>query len=357
MATTPAQIPVMKPMLPIASEVLPLLQEMDDRQWYSNRGPLVNALEERIAAHLEVSAERVVVCSSATLALQAACALAPVLGFNVPAYTFPATVLAALNAGAKVSLLDICGSNWQIDANRLPEQRGWGLIRVLPFGAPATLDPFREWEHVVIDAAASLGSDQRSLADLPEAWWVVFSMHATKVLGMGEGGVLVTGSVRQAAQTRAWINFGFSGTRNSQSVGTNAKVSEIAAAYGIAAFNQWHRERTEWRTANRLARDADQSLGTTSIVSDYSGATPYWIAQFVDVQTTNRVEAELRKRGIGTRRWWERGCHQMDAFSDISQGRFPVTEDVASRTLGLPMFRGMSAEEVDEIAEAVSTAM
>lgn len=346
-------IPVMRPILPTASEVLPFLQGMDERKWYSNRGPLVTLLEEQIARHLGVAPEHTVICSSATLALQAACSLSPARGFHVPTFTFPASVLAALNAGKRVSLTDIRDSDWQINMIGQPNQNDWGLLRVLPFGAPVTLHAFTEWEHVVIDAAASLGSDQRDLSGLPENWSVVFSMHATKVLGMGEGGVLVTGSAARAERVRAWINFGFAGSRGSQIVGTNAKVSEMAAAYGIASFANWSHERAEWHEANSLARAAARSLGIASIVSDYVGVTPYWIAQFADAETTARVEAQLRRRSIGTRRWWENGCHRMLAFSDIVAGPYPVTEDLAGKTLGLPMFRGVTAEQFASIASII----
>ena len=87
----------------------------------------------------------------------------------------------------------------------------------------------------IIDGAASLGSIE-TLKNLPETSNLVFSLHATKYLGSGEGGLVVTGTKEIADELRSWSNFGFQGSRQSMTQGTNAKMSEIQAAGSIITY-------------------------------------------------------------------------------------------------------------------------
>lgn len=324
---------------------------MDSRQVYSNRGPLVRELENLVAAHVKVDPNRVVACSSATVGIFGAAAISPVEEFVAPSFTFPASILALKQARKRTVLADIALGTWQLDAPILEHQ---ARLRVIPFGGPIHFEPddlLAPW--VIIDAAASLGSDLRDLSELPENACVIFSLHATKVLGIGEGGAAVFGTRAAAERFRSWISFGFQGSRYSDLVGFNGKMSEISAAYGITAFHEWDRERSEWARAHLLARRVDDELGIGSPIGKYPGVSPYWIVLLESAAQVEQVERSLGRDGIECRRWWERGCHRMHAFQDCEWSSLQHTEDIASRSLGLPMFRDMGKREVERIRRAL----
>ena len=116
--------------------------------------------------------------------------------------------------------------------------------------------------HVVMpvyDEGPTLAEIVRRVLDaaLPAGWSVVVSLHATKVLGAGEGGIVVFGDVESADRFRAFTNLGFERTRTSERHGVNGKLPEATAAYALAALDGWELEEQQWRAARALARAAE----------------------------------------------------------------------------------------------------
>ena len=351
-------IPVMKPLLPTEEQVAPWLRQMDESRVYTNLGPLVRELERQHAARLNIGADHVVSVANATLGLVGAVELSPVQRWIVPDFTFPATGHAILQAGRELVLADIDPTTWQLDLGNVQEVPDAGIMPVLPFGAPLSFEDWSEFTRVVVDAAASLGADGWDLADLPSTWAVVFSLHATKTLPAGEGGLVVFGDPDQAARFRAWSNFGFAGTRLSALVGTNAKMPEVTAAYGLASLQYWTEERAEWisnlQRANRIARD----LGIDTPVQANVGAHPYWIVQMDSEITRDRIVGKLEAESIESRLWWPVPLHEMPAFQHrVPATPSPIATHVASTTLGLPMFRGLAHADIDRVGEVLAVAL
>ena len=342
----------MRPTLPPPERVVPYLDRMHKARLYSNFGPLVRELEARLAERLGVDAQQVVVCANATLALQGACQISEGASVAVPSYTFPASAMAVVHAGSELVLHDINPATWKLEIPKAARRADQVLMPVMPFGAPVDLQTYESHREVIVDAAASIGVPT-DLGALPSSWVVVYSLHATKVLGVGEGGFAVFGDVSRATEFRTWTNFGFSGTRESRMIGTNAKMSEIGAAYAHAVLDDWEIEQQEWESARARAATVDEVLGIQSIAREYPGVSPYWIAQFDSAVTRASVEQSLTENGIGSRRWWSWGCHKMAAFEDFLHGDYPVTDAVAGSTLGLPISRGSTQAEFDEIESVI----
>jgi dTDP-4-amino-4,6-dideoxygalactose transaminase len=345
--------------MPRASQVEPWLKRMDEEGIYSNFGPLVCELEQRFAEFLSVQPDQVVSVSSATLGIEGAARASCASTWIVPDFTFPATALAILEADSHVIFGDVDSRTWELNpksvtANVEIDWTTTGLVPVTPFGAPVNLEHWSGYEHVIIDAASSLGSQNLNLQSLPETWSVVFSLHATKVLPAGEGGIVVFGTPEQAQQFRAWSNFGFAGTRISQVPGTNAKMSEIHAAYGLASLTSWDEEQREWKEALEMARRASEQLSLESFTADHRGAHPYWIVQFPSEELRNSCEAELSAQGIGSRRWWPEPLHAMPACRGMTLGYTSSnTAQLCATTLGLPMFRGLTESNVEQVVTVI----
>lgn len=346
-------IPVMRPRLPSIDLVYPYLSRMDGSRTYSNFGPLAQEYTERIAVRLNVAdPARVVLTSNATIALEGAYTLLDATSYQVPAFTFPATAHAVIRAQKNLKIVDIHESDWRINSNR-SENPSSGIVTVSPFGAPPFRTSGADGTMEIIDAAASLGAEPLNLADLPTSAVVIFSVHATKAFGIGEGGIAVFGDINLAKQFKTWLNFGFSGSRESQIVATNGKMSEIAAAYGLAVTDNWEQERDEWRVANNKAKAITKRAGLWTPLSKLNGVAPYWIVQFPDSTTAREAEARLTLGGVETRRWWEKGLHKMPAFKEMAGDDYPVTDDIASRTIGLPMYRDLNEVAFQRIEEAL----
>lgn len=340
----------MRPRLPRADDVIPYLRRMDAARMYSNFGPLSVEVEERYAERFGVPAERVVTCSNATVGLQGALEGMPVRRVHLPSWTFAATAMAVVNAGLEPEFHDVDVADWQMVG---PEPVGGeAALPVLPFGAEIDLRRWSGWEHCVIDAAASGGAVARDLSALPEGWAVALSLHATKVLGVGEGGVMIFGSEAAADRFRSFTQIGFVDRRESDLRGTNAKMSEPTAAYALAALDGWPVEEGEWRAARALVAAAKVPSAGANPSEGYPGVNPYWLVRFQDASTLARAEAALVAAGIESRRWWPRPCHRMGALIRPSL-TLPVSDSLAQTVLGLPFSRDLSAADVARVADVL----
>ena len=346
-----SRIPVMRP-APASFELAQArLASVDRSGLYSNFGPQEQELRERLSERFDVDVSKIATAANATLGLAGAVAVLGGSRWAVPVFTFAATPAAVLTARAEAVFADV-GKDLVLDAEGLQVD---GLMPVAPFGAVPDINRWSGAGRVVHDAAASLGNEL-GLSDLPTRQAVVFSLHATKVLGAGEGGVAVFGDEADAARFRAWTNFGFSGSREAQVAGVNAKMSEVQACYVHAALDGWEREKAEWVEARDRVERMAAAVGV-ELLRFGNGVNPYAIAEFPDAETALRVESALAAHGIGTRRWWATGCHRMPAYAHRTDASFPVTDDIAARSLGLPIYRGITASDVDAIECAVTAAL
>ena len=72
MTKTAPLIPVLRPRLPQAKALLPYLKRVDDNRWYTNYGPLLTELEQRLANTLHVQPAELATVSNGTVALTVA---------------------------------------------------------------------------------------------------------------------------------------------------------------------------------------------------------------------------------------------------------------------------------------------
>lgn len=349
-----AVFPVMKPSLPSPTAFSARLNQIDESGQFSNFGPQITELESRFAQRFQVSSDQVVVLANATLALTG---LAQILApdyWRVPSWTFIATALSAWQSGSTIRFADVDRVTQRLDFSEtsLPS------IVTLPFGVgvpDAWTDP--SLFPPIVDAAASLGS-VHDLSALPTSSNFVFSLHATKYLGAGEGGLVVTGDSAVAAELKAWSNFGFKSDRVSHLRGTNAKMSEFQAAVAHAALDSEKTQHEEWQGLRELSRNVDRALGIEIPAISNHSIAPYWIVQFDRQESRDSAERLLSENSVETRRWWSDGSHRMSAMSSVPhEGPLQTTESLAATTLGLPYFRGMTPANFDMIGDVLSNAL
>jgi dTDP-4-amino-4,6-dideoxygalactose transaminase len=313
----PAVVAVARPRLPRAEAVFPYLQQIDDARWYSNFGPQLTSLEQRLADRFTAPTQVVSVANATqglTLALQAM-DLTPEGFVVMPSWTFVATAHAVVAAGLKPWFVDVDPATWMLDPEQVEDlamNLNGEIAAVIPvcaFGAMPDIDrwvAFREATGVpvLLDAAASF--DTLRDARLP----AVVSLHATKVLGLGEGGYLATEDLALAQKVRQLTTFGFQGSRDSVIAATNAKLSEYAAAVGQAALDAWPADRLRWMRTAQLLRIA--LIGRPD-VKFQEGWGSDWVTSVCTVGlprgSADAVAARLKDHGVDTRQWWGAGCH------------------------------------------------
>ncbi|NBB65689.1 aminotransferase class I/II-fold pyridoxal phosphate-dependent enzyme [Pseudomonas sp. ODNR1LW] len=358
-------VPAARPRLPDADAVLPYLRRIDSARNYSNFGPLLTEFESRLARRFEPVSE-VVTCVNGTQALTLtlqALDLAKGSLVAVPAYTFVATAHAVIAAGLTPLLLDVDPDDWMLRPATVRDALAWApapvsaVVVVAAFGAMPDLEAWKALREdtglpILLDAAAAF--DQARVAEIP----TVVSLHATKVLGVGEGGFLATTDADLAMRVRQSTTFGFRGSRLSDVAATNAKLSEYASAVGLAALDSWETDRLQFLRTAQMMKVAMTFLPDVQFQPGWGDG---WVTSVCSVRLPNgsvdAVEQSLRDQDIHTRRWWGGGCHVNPAFAECPRGDLSVTETLSGSVLGLPFAIDMDGDDISRVAAALRSAL
>lgn len=364
-----AMIRCLIPDLPSAAELLPWLQRIDAQRWYTNNGPLVGEFERRLRTFVAGAGEaECVTLSSGMSALELGLR---VLGVGagqrvlLPALTFPATALAVMRCGAQPVFADVCPQRWTLSAaiarQAMKSARVDAIVPVATYGQPLAV---QEWDElardsglpVLIDAAAALGAQA-----VGRRVHLVFSLHATKPMGVGEGGLFVSTDRELAGAVRRLANFGFADSVSQTADGTNAKLSEYAAAVALAQLERWplllERRR---RVYGDYVRVLEPIAG---VRRQAATELPPAVLCVRLPRPAAPVAAALKEAGVETRRWYLPPLTGHPAFRDAQRigpggsSALPVTEALAETLLGLPFHTRLATEEVRAVADRLAAAL
>ena len=354
------------PDVPSAAEVRPYMDEMDARRWYTNFGPLAGRFEAGLAAKLGVTPDQVVAFSSCTLTLEAALsAILPRGGrVLVPALTFVATAAAVCRAGSKPIYGDICENSWQLTP-AIAEAclKEWKIDCVVPVAAFGCSQPTDEWDDftrktgipVLIDAAGAFGNQCVGMTTS-----CAFSFHATKCLGIGEGGALISKDQNLIRKVRQFENFGINvNTGMVELLGTNAKLSEFHAAVGLAALERWDRASAYRVAIHRAYIEKLRSHCPEVLQQERKVDGVYTILQVLLPVGTDRdtVSGMLRQAGIETRAWYLPLVPDHPAFATENAWDIPVSRTLGPRMLGLPFHPGLDNAQIDRVCQSLASVL
>lgn len=375
----PDPIPLLIPDMPGAAALMPYLQRMDAARCYTNFGPLVQDLEQALrqrfadAGDAEVSLTTV---GNATLGLELALqalALPPGSRVLVPALTFVATASAIIRAGHVPVVADIEIDSWQLSP-RLAEQAlqtvpCQAVLPVATFGVAQDMPGWQAFEartgcKVVVDAASAWGNQWLQGV----SGTLVFSLHTTKSLPAGEGGVLISSDTQLVRRVRRLSNFGIYTTPSANGPpayssldGTNAKMSEYHAAVALASLARWPQAAQQ---RQQLYRDYQQDLEKAAPGQlGWQCGTPVAAPTLMCVRLPSasvrrRLEALCAEQNIMTRRWYQPLLNRQ-GFPVRVDARLatPHADQVADTLLGLPFYPGLTFEHRQRIAAVVQQAL
>jgi dTDP-4-amino-4,6-dideoxygalactose transaminase len=109
----------------------------------------------------------------------------------------------------------------------------------------------------------------------------------------------------------------------------------------------------EWTKVLSHKKKLMEEIGMLNVSDLYPGFRPYWIFQIQD--NTKSLVENLNKNGIGNRTWWSAPISNMPAFSQIEiVGGKSISLELSTRLIGLPMWRDLSLNTVEKIAEIVN---
>lgn len=342
-----------------------------DSRWLTNHGKYVKELESRVARLVGVR-HCIAVCN-ATIGLELLVRALPMHGeVIVPSFTFVATAHALQWQGISPVFADIdphthCLAPASVAA--AITSKTTGIVGVHIWGEPcatAELQQLAERHrlHLIFDAAHAFGCASRGQMIGTFGRAEVFSFHATKFINAFEGGAIVTDDDALAEKLRLMQNFGFSGYDNVIYIGTNGKMTEIAAAMGLANIDSMA-EIIEHNRENYLEYQKQlKALPGLSIktVSQSEKRNFQYIVTEVDESvlglTRDELVQVLHAENVIARRYFYPGVHNMEPYrSRPGRSSFlEETEALCKRVLILPTGTAVSRTDIASVCGAIRVA-
>lgn len=358
-------IQVTEPFLPPLEEYLDFLKGIWDRNYLTNNGPLLKELEQKLQAHHRLAMPVYCVANGA-LGLQIAIKALGVKGEVVTTpFSYVATTACPLWEGCSVKFADIEQDYLTIDPAAVEAAitpRTEAILATHVFGNPCdveALDRIAKKHNLALiyDAAHAFGVTYkgRSLLEWGDASMV--SMHATKLFHTVEGGFVVAGDPEVGKKIEWMRRFGHKGPDDFHGVGTNAKLSELHAAMGLANY-----PRLPEIVANRrtVCEAYDEALiripGLRPAFKLREGTD--WNHAYYPVLCPSHdhreaLIARLEAAGVFTRRYFEPSLDEVASLG-VPSDAMVVSHDITARVLCLPLSAGMSAGDIDRVTDLLA---
>lgn len=354
-------------------QLIKRINEVLDRRWLTNHGPMVQEFERRISDLVGV--KHCVAMCNATVALEIAIKAMGMTGeVIVPSYTFVATAHALQWHGIRPIFCDIDSLTHNIDPDKVERAitpNTTGILAVHLWGRACNIEALTNIARkhqlgLVFDAAHAFGCSQNGLMIGQFGNAEVFSFHATKFINSFEGGAIATNDDDLAAQARLMRNFGFSGHDNVVSIGTNGKMSEMSAAMGLTALESMdYFVDINYRNYCLYRQHLEGIPGIQLISYNEEEINNY---QYIVVEiddhmagiTRDQIIEILHAENILARRYFYPGCHQMEPYRSALIDRaidLRETELVANRVLVLPTGTTVEPFEISGICDVIKLAM
>jgi dTDP-4-amino-4,6-dideoxygalactose transaminase len=332
------------------------------------QGPRVAAFERAFAEYVGVP--HAVAVSSGTAALHLALlvhGVGPGDEVIVPAFSFAATANTVLHCGARPVFADVRDDDFGIDVSLIEvaiTPRTKAIVPVHMYGQMCDVDGVRAMcarrgLALIEDAAQAVGASAGETR-AGTAGTGCFSLYATKNLQTGEGGMVTTADDAIADRLRLLRSQGERKRYVTEEAGYNYRMTEIAAALGLAQTPKLE-ARNDARRAN-AARLSEQLAGNERIVAprELPGRRHVWHQYTVRAPAgraaRDELQAELRARGIETAVFYPSPIHRQPLYQRLGYGEvhLPVAERLAGEVLSLPVHPALSGADVEAIAAVVN---
>ena len=282
----------------------------------------------------------------------------------VPSNTFIATALAVTYVGAMPIFVEPCLDDFNINPALIEEKitsKTKAIIAVHLYGQCADMDEInriaKKHNLIVIEDAAQAhgalykGKKAGALGDAAG-----FSFYPGKNLGaLGDGGMVTTNNEEIARKVAYLSCYGSDYKYHHILKGVNSRLDEIQCGFlsiKLKYLDEWNKDRN--KTANRYLNEIKNPKLVLPIVKENN----YHVWHVFAIRSKYRDELEkyLNDLGIGTNKHYPTPMHLQGAYRDlnIAKGELPLAEEISATELSIPMYYGMSEEEVNYVIDALN---
>lgn len=362
-------ITVTSPLLPSLEEFMPYLQDIWDRKWLTNNGHYHKELEKALCEYLKVP--YISLFTNGTLPLMCALQALRITGEVITTpYSFVATTHSLWWNGIKPVFVDIDPVTGNIDPDKIEAAitpRTTAIMPVHVYGNPCDTQRIQEIADkyglkVIYDAAHAFGVEVNGESVLNAGDMSTLSFHATKVYNTIEGGALICHDEKTKQRIDYLKNFGFAGETTVIAPGINGKMDEVRAAYGLlnlkqvdAAIEARHQVAVRYREALRDVKGIRVMEDIPGVRHNYA-----YFPIFIDAEeygmTRDELYFKMKEQDVLGRRYFYPLISEFSTYRGLESarpGNLPVAHHFADCVICLPMYAGLTNEEVDRILSSI----
>ncbi len=282
----------------------------------------------------------------------------------VPSNTYIATALAVTYVDAKPVFVEPQINTFNINPELIENaitERTKAIMPVHLYGQACDMDPIlaiaKKYDLKIIeDCAQAHGAlyKGKKVGTFGDA--AGFSFYPGKNLGaLGDAGAVITSNKELADNIRALGNYGSDYKYHHIYKGNNSRLDELQAAFLSAKLPQLERMNVERR---RIATMYTEGIINPKVITPYVAeyAVPVWHIYGIRCKERDALEKFLNDKGIGTNKHYPIPIHLQECYRDldIPRGTLPIAEEISATELSIPMYYGLTDEEVHYVINAIN---
>ncbi len=362
-------INVTRSSMPSFEEYCREIKELWDSRWLTNMGVKHKTFQAQLEAYLGIP--HATLYTNGHLALEnviAAMGLPSGGEVITTPFTFVSTTHAITRNGLMPVFCDVNPKDYTMDVTKLEgliTDKTVAIVPVHVYGNLCDTEAIaaiakKHGLKVIYDAAHAFGVRYKGISAACFGDASMFSFHATKVFHTIEGGAVCFHDDALVQILNDMKNFGIRGPEACAYIGGNAKMSEFQAAMGICNLRHLEEEIASRKEAVLAYRKRLSGVEGIRLCDDQPDVTPnyaYFPVVFDGYKyDRNTVFEKLKEQGITARKYFYPLTNDMDCYKSFPTAgaeKTPVANYIADRVLTLPLFAGLSAEDVDRICNII----
>ena len=282
----------------------------------------------------------------------------------VPSNTYIATALAVTYTGATPVFVEPDIRTFNIDPTKIEAaitDKTKAIMPVHLYGQACDMDPIMEVAkkynlYVVEDCAQAHGAKYKGkvIGSFGDA--AGFSFYPGKNLGaLGDAGATVTNNEELAKKVRALGNYGSDYKYHHIYQGNNSRLDELQAAFLAAKLPHLNKVNVERR---KIAQKYLDGINNPEIILPFvpEYAEPVWHIFGIRCNRRDELEKFLNDAGISTNKHYPIPMHLQGCYADLGfkKGDYPIAEKISETELSIPMYYGMTDEEVQYVIDRMN---
>lgn len=354
-------INVTKTFLPPISEYNTQLERVWKNEWLTNRGELVLELESKLKQRFDLT--NLLIMTNGTIPIQIAMKLLGNRGEIITTpFSYVATTSSIIWESCTPVFVDIDPDYLTIDESKIEAAITDNTTCILAthvFGNPCAVEEIEAIAikynlKVIYDAAHCFDVNYKGKSVFHYGDVSTCSFHATKLFHTAEGGSVVVNNDALFHKFYYSHNFGHNGPLEFYGLGINGKISEVQAAMGLAVYPHIENIKSSRKSAVEFYNSNLNFANITKLkIREFTDWNYSYYPIIFDLEETLlRVQKALNDQKINPRRYFYPSLNKIDF---VCGSEMPISENIASRILCLPLYKDIEVEDLNRIVKIVNT--